>query len=246
MLKTKQEIKYWLAKHEIINYIINDDLTVDVYEDVFLSKNTPNFLVQFGTIEGDFDCSNIELTSLKGCPKIIKGNFSCSDNPLSSLKYGPIEVEKNFSCSNTDITNLKFSPKKVGNNFSCSFCKLTSFLGCLKKINGNFSCSYNQLTSFKYLPESINGNFIATANKFNSFKFFPKNISGFIYLEQNLLIKDMLVDFDCTFNDIRCDFASKKREFLLALHVFEVIKQEKNILNIFLNQNNKKELKKRL
>ena len=38
------------------------------------------------TINGGFDCSNNQLTSLKGCPKQINGSFDCYGNSLKSFE----------------------------------------------------------------------------------------------------------------------------------------------------------------
>ncbi len=66
---------------------------------------------------GNFDCSNNDLTSLKGAPKKVK-NFNCSWNPrLTSLEYGPIEAEK-YYCLWCNIKSLKGAPEKV-QTFKC-------------------------------------------------------------------------------------------------------------------------------
>lgn len=245
MLKTKEEIENWLEQHYIYNYTINDDFTVNVHEDVCLNKNTPNILVQFNTIEGNFVCSSIGLQSLKGSPKVVKGSFICEGNPLTSLKYGPIEVHRDFSCNYTQIQDLQFSPKKVGRHFSCYSCELRSFWGCPKKIFGNFYCSENHIKSFQYLPKSIKGSFAGHTNQFDSFKHFPKHVGQSILLNNNLLTVEMLVDFNSTFDDIKCDFASDKNEFLLLSNMIKV-KQEKEILDNSILKNSDNKPKKRL
>jgi len=245
MLKTKEEIENWVEQHFIFNYTINDDLTVDVHEDVFLNENTPNILVQFNTIEGDFSCSNIGLTSLKGSPKVVEGCFTCGSNPLTSLKYGPVEVHKDFSCNYTKIQDLQFSPKFVGRDFSCYSCQLISFWGCPKKINGSFYCSENKIKSFQYLSKNIGGHFSAHTNEFNSFKHFPNSVEKTIILNNNPLTVDMLVDFSSTFDDIKCDFASDKNEFLLLSDMIKA-KQEKEILDNSILKNSDNKPKKRL
>lgn len=112
MLETRKEIEDWLNKYEIKNYIINDDLTVDVDGSINLSsvKFIPlksssgqiqkiemiydkRFLldeiqVQFNICTKDFVCKTNALKSLKGCPRIVKGNFDCSKNKiLISLEH---------------------------------------------------------------------------------------------------------------------------------------------------------------
>jgi len=87
--------------------------------------------VKFGSIYGDFDCSNNELASLVGAPIEVEGSFNCSNNKLTSLEGAPREVEK-FNCSGNLLTSLEGGPDKV--------------------IRGEYKCSKNKLTSLKGLP----------------------------------------------------------------------------------------------
>ena len=61
--------------------------------------------------DGHIDCSKskykpIEISSLEGCPKIVKGNFNCSKNNLTSLEGGPEVVEGIFDCSQNKLETL--------------------------------------------------------------------------------------------------------------------------------------------
>ena len=57
---------------EIKNYVINEDLTVDVNGDVDISsKKIIDIKVKFKKIIGSFHCSNNELTNLEGCPEVV-------------------------------------------------------------------------------------------------------------------------------------------------------------------------------
>jgi hypothetical protein len=92
----KREIEEWLAKYNIRNYTINDDLTVDVNDNVYITHNNITELpFKFGKVTGYFhylsqapslyncpdyvgdyaDVFSTKLTSLEGCPKYIGGNF---------------------------------------------------------------------------------------------------------------------------------------------------------------------------
>ena len=65
-LKTREEIEAWLQKMEIENYTINDDLSVDVNGIVRLSSTQlTSFPVQFRNVDGNFQCSGNQLTSLR-------------------------------------------------------------------------------------------------------------------------------------------------------------------------------------
>jgi hypothetical protein len=108
---------------------VNDDLSVDVYCHVDLSGlKLTKLPVKFNKVNGDFNCSNNQLTSLEGAPKEINGDFNCSNNQLTTLVGSPqIGVER-FDCSKNELTSLEGSPKKVY-VFDCRDNKLTSLDG---------------------------------------------------------------------------------------------------------------------
>ena len=119
------QIKKWLKKYNIKNYMINYDLTIDVdgmvhfskYHNGLLSGNFPEY-IQFGKmINGYFSIRGCNLTTLRGCPTSISngstnfnGDFSCSDNKLTSLKYAPKEITGNFICNRN---KRKFSEEEI-------------------------------------------------------------------------------------------------------------------------------------
>ena len=99
------EVKEWLNYHNIECYIIHDDLTVDVeFGNISIKTRMVNIPIQFGVVGGDFDCSRLGLTTLKGFPKLVDGYFDCSWNNLESLKYLP-EIKGWLYCDD----NLKDS-----------------------------------------------------------------------------------------------------------------------------------------
>ena len=145
MYKTREEVEIWLVLMNVKNYVINDDLTVDVNSRVDLSfKDLKDVPIKFNKIEGDFNCSDNNLTSLEGCPTVINGGFHCGFNNLTSLKGCPTVINGGFHCSNNYLTSLECCPKEVNGNFSC---------------NNN-----NRLISFEFFPQEINGNFIFLHN----------------------------------------------------------------------------------
>ena len=148
-LETKKEIKEWF---EIINnnsYTINDNLIVDVDGDVDISIRVLSQIpVQFGVINGNFNCNDDNLKSLEGSPEIIKGDFLCEYNQLTSLKGSPKEC-KNFYCSYNSLTSLKGSPKEC-EIFDCSENQLKSLNGHPEKCD-EFYCYYNLDLTYEYL-----------------------------------------------------------------------------------------------
>jgi hypothetical protein len=86
-------IEDWLEEMKMRrdNYTINDDLSIDFKGFVSLSgKNLFKFpdYIQFNHV-GGFSCNLNNLTSLRGCPRIVNGLFDCSRNKLTSLRGCP-------------------------------------------------------------------------------------------------------------------------------------------------------------
>jgi hypothetical protein len=128
----------------IRNYTINSDGSIDVHDDVNLfNKKLVKLPLNFNKVNGIFNCSWNELTSLEGSPKEVDGGFYCHENKLTSFEH---------------------CPEKINGNFSCSDNSLTSFEYCPKEIYGNFYCFSNKITSFDHLPFSIDGKFICYDN----------------------------------------------------------------------------------
>ena len=89
-----------------------------------------------GTVwDGDFDCSNQQLTSLNGAPSEVNGDFRCLDNQLTSLEGAPSEVDGDFNCSRNELTSLKGAPSEVGGSFVCYRNQLTSLKDIHKQIH---------------------------------------------------------------------------------------------------------------
>ena len=90
---TPEQIDF-LNKYVIGKWKLNDEGVVDV-DGVFncFSKGISDFKeIKFGKINGDFNCSYNNLTSLEGCPKEVGGNFYCHYSNLTSLEGRPKEV----------------------------------------------------------------------------------------------------------------------------------------------------------
>lgn len=136
--KDKQAVESWLNLMDIENYTIEGDLTVDVKGDVNISgKELVALPVQFGKVEGKFDCSNNKLKQLIGAPKSV--------------------VE--FDCSSNDLFNLLFSPKEA-EVFKCSNNRILSFGGVPAKLK-ELHCEKNRIKSLKGLPQILGGILVA-------------------------------------------------------------------------------------
>ena len=139
----------------------NIDGSIDYQGDVDISgMRLDKIPLTFNSVFGNFDCSDNELTTLKGCPKFFDGDFYCYLNQLSELRYGPKIVCGNYICSGNKLKSLFGSPNEVNGDFVCSNNLLKNLKNCPDIINGNFIVIDNQITNSIYLPKIIKYNFI--------------------------------------------------------------------------------------
>ena len=108
-----------------------------------VSEDRNGFIINFGEVTGDFNCSGFRLKSLKGAPQEVGKRFDCSYNHLTSLEGAPQKVGGDFIYSRNQLTSLEGSPKEVGGDFGCDNNQLTSLKGAPKKVGGNFDCKNN-------------------------------------------------------------------------------------------------------
>lgn len=115
--KLKGNILGWCDRHKIENYLINDDLTVDIDGDVNLrSKGLSKIPIKFNNVTGSFDCSeNYVLHSLKNCPATLGGVFDCSRTPITTLEGAPpiLSLITCVSCKNLSLHNVHKVFKKL-------------------------------------------------------------------------------------------------------------------------------------
>lgn len=176
----------------------NIDGSIDYEGDIDISgMRLDKIPLKFNNVFGNFDCSDNELTTLKGCPKFVDGDFYCYLNELKDLRYGP---------------------KNVCGNYICSGNKLTSLYGSPKEIHGDFVCANNLLTNLKYCPDIIRGSFICNYNNIRSTLFLPKIIEKNLVHDipvNNIYVKDFsYIGLHCQ-NGSMDDFTQKPEEIAL-------------------------------
>ena len=95
-------------------------VTVHTSFSVYMSGEwaTPCLPVEFDFVDGNFDCKNGQLTTLKGCPSAIAGHFDCSHNNLTSLEGGPQSVEEYYNCDINNLSTLKGVPEQLDTLFA--------------------------------------------------------------------------------------------------------------------------------
>lgn len=106
--RTNNALSKYLALKQITNKIIKEiDYDINISN---LCLRHIHVNLNYAKVNGYFDCSCNELTSLEGCPKIVNGTFYCYGNNLKSLKGCPEVVSGNFYCHSNKV---KFTKRDV-------------------------------------------------------------------------------------------------------------------------------------
>ena len=104
---TNQEIHDICKEYKIKNYSINPDGSIDVDDSVDLfNYNLNKIPLKFNKVNGYFDISHNNITSLEGSPKIVTSWFDCSHNKLTNLK-GIETVDRFIFCNNNPLESLE-------------------------------------------------------------------------------------------------------------------------------------------
>lgn len=213
-LTNVDDISSWLRKHEIKNFTILKDNSVNVHGDVRLADKLANLLklpLNFNVIEGDFDIGDNELTSLEGSPKKVLGSFMAHKNEIHSLKGGPKEVGGSFVILHNNITSLEFSPTLVKEDFICSHNPLKDLEGINTVLGyvftgvpiANIKCQkyvYKGVTTYKYpadlVMKYLEKQYISLTDEEKAFEETRKNLENVItkMLEQATLSQEMIND----------------------------------------------------
>lgn len=112
----RERIEKWLKTFKINNYVIREDYTIDVIDDVSIHIKglikLPNF-IRFNRISRSFYIVDCDLITLEGCPKYVGTSFSCSNNKLISLNGCPEYVGGDFYCGNNKRQFTKDEINKI-------------------------------------------------------------------------------------------------------------------------------------
>lgn len=226
---TKAEIKNKLREWLINEYHINSDLTVDVFQDVYLEDIIEKCPIKFGTVKGDFVIQSCRLKTLENIPRIIEGNFICSINELKSLKGGP---------------------QVVGQDYQAEFNELETLEGISEHINGNLLLRGNMLKDLSFAPISVNGYIDLEKNQITNITNTPyltDSKSSYINFNFNPIDSISLSDIEHLEDDTILCFCQKNNNKIIQLQDFYTSNNDieisvKQIKDIFLYLNLKEEL----
>jgi hypothetical protein len=163
-ITTREQVDAFVKKLLIIEYTINDDLSVDVDHDVSIFNLKPagytNLPIKFRKINGDFLLRDPKVTTLQGCPDEVVGNFKIENIGITSLEGGPHTVNGYYMLFDTTaLVSTKGMASHIGGLVQMLSCrKLTSLEGFPKAIGGRIELiGASALTSLKGLPVHIDG-----------------------------------------------------------------------------------------
>lgn len=134
--------------------------------------------VNFNNCSRNFDCSGLQLNSLKGVPKKVSGSFICNGNYIKSFEDGPEIVEGSYNAGYNmfleslkgvpnkvrtfviehcyALTSLQYGPKIVDKIYKCNDCNSIKTLEGAPKQCDYFNCSWcDNLQSLKGSPQYI-------------------------------------------------------------------------------------------
>src|SRR5574344_1249734 len=213
-LTNNEDIQAWLDKFDIKGTTILPDNSVDVHGDVKLSNRLPNLSklpINFNCVDGDFDISENELTSLEGSPTRVGGSFFAHKNELNSLRGGPKEVKGSFVILHNNITSLQNAPTIVKDDYICSHNPLRTLEG-INSVQGyvftgvyipRLKCqkyNYKGITTYKYPGDAVmkylDEEYISLTDEEKAFESTKKNLEKVIkkMLNANTLTKEMITD----------------------------------------------------
>lgn len=111
------------------------------------------------TYKGTMDVNNSGVTSLKGCPEVVKGNFYCSGNLFRSLEFSPKTVTGDFLCNSNSLVSTKGFPINIGKSVHLKETRIKELVGLPDTINGSLDFQGTRtLKSLKGCPTLITGN----------------------------------------------------------------------------------------
>jgi hypothetical protein len=130
----KAKITDWLYEYFIpsnpatreIHFNINNDLTINIYGSFSTSwqGDFPEYIQFNEIIERDnhsgFDISRNNMTTLRGCPKIVNGAFDCTGNNLKNFIGGPQMVTGNYIAGQNPLESLIGLAKDILGIFYCN------------------------------------------------------------------------------------------------------------------------------
>jgi len=200
--KIKSDIEKWFNKWlNGINYKINDNFEIEVFDDIFILRNGDVGHFPFCnklTVHGNLDIISSNLLSLPKSINIkntfnVYGNRNLIDFPEIFYIGSTINIER------TGINKLPDNMRSVNGSLIIDYTNIEYLPENLSLISGNFSLKYTQITK---LPDNltIKGNLNIN---YTDIKKLPRGLN----IEQKLILNNYISPYhdipkDLKVNDI--------------------------------------------
>ena len=131
---------------------------------------------------GLFDCSDNNLKSLIGSPKVVHGDFHCNGNQLMSFESTTYQIGTLY-CHNNPAPSLEGIPQDIV-HIICGSKEFNSLRGAPSRIKGTLRCAYSSITDLEGCPQEIGGNLELCGNHFlENLKGGPKVVGRSVKIE---------------------------------------------------------------
>jgi len=145
-------IRDWMSNYvSEEDFILRDDLTIDLPHGIILDYKNISSLPEFINFNKSYDTFSISgnsLTTLRGCPLAVYGNFYCDNNNLTSLKHAPEDITGNLMASRNSISKKTiFKELKIINFSGLCFTDWGRYSATDKLLMENFSRNNNDKLS---------------------------------------------------------------------------------------------------
>lgn len=183
---TMKQIVDFCKVHQIRNYTVNSDFSIDVDGSVNVTDDIIQCLpVKFNRVSGEFIITGTFLQTLDGCPEYVGSSFICRNNQLISLEGCPEYVGDDFDCSFNKIKNLHHSPERINRTFNCSDNEIESLKFGPSYIHHSLVCGDNPIQNFNDAPIYVGSHIYCRKIKADSIVGLPIN-QNFVYADGNL------------------------------------------------------------
>ncbi|GAB5387702.1 MAG: hypothetical protein Alpg2KO_06700 [Alphaproteobacteria bacterium] len=130
---------------------------------------------------------NPTLTSLKGCPSILKGQLFADRCGLTTLEGGPNRVEGNYLVRSNKLKTLKGAAKVISGMLDASENALDSLVGMPAKAESGIRLHNCGLTSLEGVPKEVTCDLDLTDNRLTTLAGGPERVEGRLMVIRNRL-----------------------------------------------------------
>lgn len=155
----QERIRKWLDDHEVTNYTINQDNTVDVAGNLILNglrfKKLP---VTFNKVDGNIYLASSLLESLEGLPSVVHGDLHLNATKLRTTKGMPSQINGSLDISGSEFPSFVGSGlESVADDLIINKTVISSFEQC-PKIGGDLRLDASTgFASLNGMPSTIGG-----------------------------------------------------------------------------------------